>query len=164
MELIERKNPPELILKRRDGTLSLQVLQKAVQTNLGEIPDEKRQTALGLLYLWHDHGSEAHASTDKYEGTPDSDYLHSLFHRREGDYSNSEYWLRETGEHPLFKVLGPRMKSLLAGEEKLSRKIIPEGKWDAKGFVRAVKEQPDSQLLREVQAEEFLCYLEWLIA
>ena len=162
MEGVDRKNPPALTLAKRPGTISSAALRRVVDENLSGIPDEKRQVVLGLLYLWHDHGKEAHEATEKYEGTSDSDYLHSLFHRREGDYSNSEYWLNEAGEHPMYGILGPKTEALLSADEKLKAKVLPQGRWDAKGFVRAVKAQPDSALLRAVQAEEFIAYLEWL--
>ena len=163
-ELMERKNPPLLTLKKRSGTVAIPALHEAVDAELSGIPDEKRQVILGLLFLWHDLGDAAHTATEKYEGQPDSDLLHSFFHRREGDYGNSEYWLRETGHHPLFDVLHTKVNPLLENEEALRRKILPNGKWDAKGFVRAIKEQPDSPLLRQVQAEEFLCYCDLLRA
>ena len=156
------KNPPELTLKKRSRTKSISDLQKAV-SGMSGLSDERRMAVLGLLFLWHDHWTEAHKATDDYEGTPDSDLLHAMVHRREGDYGNSEYWLRSAGKHPLFGILGPRVASLLSEDENLREKIIPGGKWDAKGFVRAVKDQSDHPLLREVQAEEFRCFYEYLV-
>ena len=162
-DVFDGKNTPELTLKKRSSTIPISELKQIV-AGMSGLSDEKRATISGLLFLWHDHWTEAHKATDDYEGTPNSDLLHAMVHRREGDYGNSEYWLRSAGKHPLFEVLGSRIAPLLSNDENLRKKILPGGKWDAKGFVRAVKEQPDSPLLREVQAEEFLCYLEWLIA
>lgn len=158
----DEKNPPELTLKKRDYTVPVSELQRFVSQIPG-ISDEQRAAISGLLFLWHDHWKEAHAATDDYEGTPDSDLLHAMVHRREGDYGNSEYWLRSAGKHTLFEILGSRMEPLLSGDENLRRKILPGGKWDAKGFVRAVKEQPSHPLLREIQAEEFRCFYEYLV-
>lgn len=40
--------------------------------------------------------------------TPDGNYWHAILHRREGDLSNSQYWYRRVGEHPVRK----RMREL----------------------------------------------------
>ena len=161
-EHFDAENTPALTLKKRSDTKSVSDLQKAVSGMTG-FSDERRMVILGLLFLWHDHWTEAHKVTDDYEGTPDSDLLHAMVHRREGDYGNSEYWLRSAGNHPLFEILGSRVEPLLLDDENLRRKILPNGKWDAKGFVRAIKEQPNHSLLKEIQAEEFRCFYEYLV-
>ena len=161
-ELLDANNPPFLTLARRKGTLPVRELRQTGDALLAAIPEAKRNTALGLLLLWHDHGEEAHAVAQEREGRPDFDLLHALFHRREGDYSNSIYWLDGAGKHPVFDLLGSRVKPVLAGEDSLRRKIIPGGTWNPGGFVAAVKSQPDHPVLRIVQAEEFLCFYAWL--
>ena len=161
-ELLDVKNPPALIRGRRDGALSIAEIRRYAEDSFSKLPDVKRQTAYGVLLLWHDHWKEAHESTDDFEGHPDSDLLHAMVHRREGDYGNSEYWLRETGHHPLFDILGSKVTPLLAGDETLHQKIIPSGKWNARGFVAAVKANPGDPVLREIQAVEFMAYFTWL--
>ncbi len=161
-DFFDEKNPPELTLKKRDHTVPISELKQFVSQIPG-LSDEKRAAISGLLFLWQDHWKEAHAATDDYEGTPDSDLLHAMVHRREGDYGNAEYWLRSAGKHALFEILGPRIQPLLSDNENLKRKILPGGKWDAKGFVRAVKDQPTNPLLQEIQAEEFRCFYEYLV-
>src|ERR1700734_926652 len=93
---MDRKSSPALTIKRRTGTLSIPELQTIVES-LG-VSKSKYTVILGLLFLWHDHWSEAHAAAHEGEGTPDYDLLHALVHRREGDYGNSKYWLREVGK------------------------------------------------------------------
>ncbi len=155
-EYMDRKNPPALTLKPRKETLSTRELNAIVESL--KIPERSRTVISGLLFLWHDHWKEAHAAAHEHEGDADYDLLHALVHRREGDYWNSEYWLREVGKHPLFDMLGDRIVPLLSGEEDLLQKIVPGGRWNAKGFVAAIKAQPDLPILREIQAEEYLCF------
>ena len=91
LELLERKNPPALTLKRRNGILSVEKLRKTAMAMFAGIPELKRSAVLGLLFLWHDHWPEAHAAAHEHEGDSNSDLLHALVHRREGDYGNSDY-------------------------------------------------------------------------
>ncbi len=156
------KNPPFLTLKKRHGVLSVPDLRRAGAAT--EVPERKRMALLGLLFLWHDHWTEAHAAAHEGEGDADYDLLHALVHRREGDYGNSEYWLRETGAHPLFSKMDRKAAPLLAADEALREKILRQGKWSAAGYVAAIKSSPDHPLLREIQAEEFLCFYECLAA
>ncbi len=39
----------------------------------------------------------AHKIAQTHEGDPLADTLHAIIHRREGDFSNSLYWLRRVG-------------------------------------------------------------------
>ncbi|HAO99002.1 MAG TPA: hypothetical protein DCQ83_03040 [Fibrobacteres bacterium] len=155
------ENSPELTLRRRSGTLSVSAIRELSR----EIPgtdSDKRETALGLLLLWHDHWSEAHKIAQAHEGEADFDLLHGIGHRREADYSNSEFWFNEAGKHPVFEMLVTCATSLLKDEEELRRQLFPNGKWNPSGFVRAVKARPDHPVLRAIQAEEMLCFYEYL--
>lgn len=98
------------------------------------------------LYLLNDDIERCHHIAQDTP-TPEGNYWHAILHRREPDYSNSNYWYRRVGEHPVF--------SQLQGD-------YPE--WDPFSFVdwcegasRRRSEKPKSWL-EEVQAKE-MAYL-----
>jgi hypothetical protein len=57
--------------------------------------------ALSGLFLWNDCLDLSHRLSQGIE-TQTGSYWHGIMHRREPDYSNSKYWFRRVGEHPLF--------------------------------------------------------------
>jgi len=75
--------------------------------SVGSHPDAIALKA-GLLQL-HDDLDASHRSSQSIEGRgrhQAGDYWHAIMHRREPDYSNSKYWFRHVGEHPIFPQLG----------------------------------------------------------
>jgi hypothetical protein len=53
------------------------------------------------LHLLNDDLARAHALAQEHEGDKTSDYWHAIVHRREGDFDNAKYWLRQVGRHPV---------------------------------------------------------------
>jgi hypothetical protein len=72
----------------------------------------KQPTILGKdalaagLYLYIDALEPAHAICQAHEGVPTFDFWHAILHRREGDFSNSRYWFRRAGAHPVITKIG----------------------------------------------------------
>jgi hypothetical protein len=60
--------------------------------------------ALSALYLWNDCLDDSHRLSQGIE-TQTGSYWHGIMHRREPDYSNSKYWFRRVGVHPLFPAV-----------------------------------------------------------
>ncbi len=61
----------------------------------------------GLLQL-HNFLDDSHKYSQQieHEGRDrNGDYWHAIMHRREPDYSNSKYWFRSVGGHPIFSRL-----------------------------------------------------------
>ncbi|HLK15791.1 MAG TPA: hypothetical protein VKT78_13390 [Fimbriimonadaceae bacterium] len=56
------------------------------------------------LWLYVDELDQAHVIVQDIPSSTGS-YLHAILHRREGDYSNSKYWFRRSGPHPLLELL-----------------------------------------------------------
>lgn len=51
------------------------------------------------LWLYVDDLDRSHRVSQKID-TPTGSFWHGIMHRREGDFSNSHYWFRKTGQHP----------------------------------------------------------------
>ena len=62
------------------------------------------QAALAGLCLYFSRWDEAHEAADSAH-EPDGYYWHAIVHRQEPDPSNSAYWFRQTGRHPVFVKL-----------------------------------------------------------
>lgn len=176
------QNPPLLDRAGRANTLSLKAVRTAIQDNASLFDEERGHVAQGLLYLWHDHWNDAHEIAQANEGEPLHDYLHAIVHRREGDFSNSNYWFRSAGLHPASILLAKRGEHILNGPDlgidatvvtKLKGEILPNGMWDSSKFIKAVRDQGRTHnqglgqielLLRRLQAEEIRLFFEAMIA
>ena len=62
------------------------------------------------LHLLNDDLDRVHRLVQAQEGDQTADYLHMLVHRREGDWSNTGYWVRRTGAHPLYATLSETIR------------------------------------------------------
>jgi len=108
-ELWDRRNPPALTLGKRPGVLPVRSIWRRIEEAWIGLPADRREAALGLALLWHDHWDEAHAIAQAHETRRDFDFLHALGHRREGDYDNAAYWLARVRNHPILPALGARV-------------------------------------------------------
>jgi hypothetical protein len=112
----------------------------------------------GILQL-HDFLDESHSVAQEC-GSRDGDYWHAIMHRREPDSSNSKYWFRRVGVHPVFPELTPVAAPVL---KSVGEPI--EGEWDPFAFVdlcdRARREEgsPLDEAARRVQFAEMLLLL-----
>ena len=52
------------------------------------------------LWLYVDNLDRSHTISQSLDGTTGA-LWHGIMHRREGDFSNSHYWMRQTAGHPL---------------------------------------------------------------
>ena len=100
---------------------------------------------LAGLWLLHNFLDQSHTISQGIS-TPSGSYWHGIMHRREGDYSNSKYWMRRVGLHPVFGELADSQ---------------PSGGWDPFLFVddcqRAVARHDPSQTTKLVALQQ----LEW---
>jgi hypothetical protein len=97
---------------------------------------EMASCCISGVWLLYDCLDESHAISQGIE-TPSGSFWHAIMHRREGDFSNSKYWLRRVGLHPVFETLGQRATELAAvrGAERAAQQLVNAGAWDALAFV-----------------------------
>lgn len=125
--------------------------------------------------LWqvHDLLDESHQCVQQIEGEGrdrNGDYWHAIMHRREPDYSNSKYWFRRVGSHPVFASL-PAIAETALHESKSKdagrwiEKLGGARKWDASAFVdlcQTIAGREDERLAqaaRRIQRAEMLLLL-----
>jgi hypothetical protein len=95
------------------------------------------------LFQIHNFLDASHEQSQGIEGEGkhrSGDYWHAIMHRREPDYSNSKYWFRQVGRHPVFGPLAQRATDILAesnwdgGGDWQARLVTGRG-WDPTAFV-----------------------------
>jgi hypothetical protein len=124
------------------------------------VDSDLAQACLAAVWLWHDFLDESHTISQQIDRSEGS-YWHALMHRREGDFSNSKYWLRRVGEHAVFVPLHEAAQRLAAGcWVPQIEALLQRPAWDALGFVdlcaAAVRGAAGTaDWCRQVQAAEF---------
>lgn len=100
------------------------------------------------LHLLNDDLERAHRLVQAREGDQTADYLHMLVHRREGDWSNTGYWVRRAGEHPVYATLLTTIRSESA-DPKIKDVISSWKRWDPNVMLelcrQAEREKPDTE-------------------
>ncbi|HCS54496.1 hypothetical protein [Rubinisphaera sp.] len=144
---------------RISNSATRQVLQQAERW-LPESLNRKSpdfQAVLAGFYQWYDalHMSHEFSQAVQYTGRNKAgDYWHAIMHRREGDYSNSKYWFRNVGSHPLYPTLKKAAKDL-AEQSALN---LPA--WSPEQFVdlcsRAEPGSDHEKYARRIQALEMV--------
>ena len=99
---------------------------------------------ISAVWLLHDFLDDSHTISQSIITTTGS-YWHGIMHRREGDFSNSKYWFRKVGEHPIFGQLA---------------ELTDHGQWDPFAFVDACQAAvhstgDDTRRCRELQQQEW---------
>lgn len=121
------------------------------------------------LYLWHDDLHASHEYSQSVQGAGRNvagDYWHGIMHRREPDYSNSKYWYRRVGNHPIFPVLLEKAAEIVAYcPDNLSdefKALVNKETWDPFGFIDVcenlehAQETPAGICARAIQQWEML--------
>ena len=100
---------------------------------------------LAGLWLWHDFLPESHHVSQALH-TPNGALWHAIMHRREGDFSNSKYWLSHCQNHPIFATLAIRADDAIRPypADKGIFRLTNQG-WNASAFVDLVAEVRDSE-------------------
>jgi hypothetical protein len=85
------------------------------------------------LWLLFDFLHESHSISQEID-TADGSYWHALMHRREPDFSNSAYWFRRVGTHPVFTPLRLEAAELAASGPAEASFLTRQAKWDPFAF------------------------------
>ena len=70
-------------------------MHHAVNSAIAQVSSDPCLTA--AIYLYADNLDSAHQEAQRDESDPEAAYWHGIMHRREGDFSNANYWFRRTG-------------------------------------------------------------------
>jgi hypothetical protein len=111
------------------------------------------------LWLAFDFLDEAHTISQELL-TAEGSYWHALMHRREPDFSNSKYWFRRVGAHPVYDSLGHEAALLAAGAPARAAFLGTQADWDPFAFVDLCEASYDEKapchnLCRQVQRVEW---------
>jgi hypothetical protein len=154
---------PSLTRSADCDKVSLRRLQSLVPAQL--FPEARDATAAfsGLLLLlggW----TESHEAAQDIS-TQEGSFWHAIVHRMEPDSSNSSYWFRQVGQHPIFPVLRAEAADLIHQERETDWEL--ETMWDPFLFIHWCEEgrrTPGSakeRLARRIQRAEWNLLFQW---
>lgn len=164
---------PSLDSKPRDDRLDVKVIDEELQRlwKGGILPAWSEKQVKCLLLLWHDYLEPAHQLAQD-ERTPEFNYFHAIIHRREGDFFNSRFWLRQVDDrHIALLNVAREVKQFLSekGEIQLLEEVVKDDGWDSLEFLEEVmkaskleRTSPQVKLLTQIQTIEFACWLKFL--
>ena len=163
LEALRSNGRPPLNAGRANVEQGRAIADASIQDLLGVSTVVDADAALlvrsGFLLLANDLDG-SHAISQKVS-TPDGSYLHGIMHRREGDFSNAQYWFHRVGDHPLFEPLGASARTL----GPWSSEILKRDRLDPFRFVDLVEACLDGRRaelnssLEELQEMEMLLLL-----
>jgi len=108
------------------------------------------------LWLYVDELDLSHRASQKL-ARPSGSFWHAIMHRREGDFSNSHYWYRKAGQHPVINRIASGGGGAAAG--------TAIGGYEPHDFVdrveRAYAKQSDSPELVALQRLEWIALFEY---
>lgn len=135
----------------------------AMRSALDQLTPEKafpslsdRSMALGCisgLWLLHDFLDESHTISQELHSATGS-YWHAIMHRREPDASNSKYWFRQVGSHPVLSQMASEVPAL---------GYAVQSAFDFIDFCERVRGSgsPEEMLARRVQLLEWQLLFDW---
>ena len=123
--------------------------------------EDDANAMLAGLWLWHDWLDESHRISQSLSSSTGS-FWHAIMHRREGDFSNSQYWYARCQNHPVLQQLannaGQILHSLPADKSLLR---LMSGGWNPNAFVDLVQSVAPNPHNPKHAAAVSLQQLEW---
>ncbi len=160
---LEPQTPALFPTQSADSTLSKEIL--AADLFAGKSGAMVELCRAGLL-LWNDDLDAAHPITQEIENQSGS-FWHAIIHRREGDFSNANYWWRRTGAHPVFDEICDLVLHR-APDFPFLEELRASGRWEPQAFTlfcqEAKKTGEFAAQLAGVQRLEMRALLEWCAA
>jgi hypothetical protein len=121
---------------------------------------EMAKACLAGIWLFHDFLDASHSISQSI-GSISGSYWHGIMHRREPDYSNSKYWFRRVGDHPVFEPLFSEATRMAreANLDDSAQSLVEQSAWDPFRFVdlcQAVEQHGSRSgpLCRKIQQRE----------
>ena len=163
-EILQRYSDRVLPLTRdgscnRDEAARIQSPSPLLLFPNARAPGAAVSAVLLLLGCW----DESHALSQEIASSEGS-YWHAIAHRLEPDSSNSAYWFRRVGKHPIFAELHRRASGILERSD-LAWKL--KAAWDPFLFidwcdeVRQIPGSDKEQAALEIQGAEWDLLFEW---
>jgi hypothetical protein len=125
------------------------------------VDPDMAQACLSAMWLYHDFLDESHQISQSIS-TVEGSYWHGIMHRREPDFSNSKYWFRRVGEHPIFGPLRQAAPALVSatGKHESTVFLLSQPSWDPFAFIDlceacAKRHSPAEMLCRQIQKCEW---------
>ena len=121
------------------------------------------------LWLRNNFLDESHSISQELD-TPEGSFWHAIMHRREPDASNSKYWWRKVGSHPVFALLRSHAKVAYEHDKPrthLADFLATQPAWDPAAFVdlcekvRDSEESDEHRLCHSVQDAEWRLLFNW---
>jgi hypothetical protein len=89
---------PELLPKRTASAQAVAVVKQLLASEALR----RNPAAQSALWLYVDELDRSHSISQSLH-TPTGSWLHGIMHRREGDFWNSHYWMRQARKHPAWE-------------------------------------------------------------
>ena len=153
------------LVVRGDGTAEAQLkLSQASARDMisGTIQNQSDAEAmLAGLWLWHDWLDESHRISQSISSATGS-FWHAIMHRREGDFSNSQYWYARCQNHPVMQSLAQHAGQILHAmpADKQLLRLVGNG-WNANAFVDLVSAVEGDERNPKHAAAVSLQQMEW---
>jgi hypothetical protein len=150
-----------------EGNATARDLLEGVQaSDLITGPIARRDEANGLLaglWLYFDWLDQSHTISQKIE-SPTGSFWHAIMHRREGDFSNSQYWYARCQNHPALPTIAAQANDVINPfpADKQILKLTVHG-WNSDAFVDLVEDAYDKPEDPRHKLAVALQQLEWRV-
>jgi hypothetical protein len=174
--LRERPDMPPLRPTRiHDMALSTQIKSASDEDLFGVRPVGEHQIEMQAacragLFLWNDDLAASHEISQAIH-TPTGSFWHAIMHRREGDFSNANYWWRKTGGHPALAKVFSAVTSTLSGDEsedirEFLERLLLAKRWQPVEFIALCEKashapEGSTLALQRAQIAEIEALLDW---
>lgn len=123
------------------------------------VDQDMAQACISGAWLYHNFLDTSHTISQGIH-TNTGSFWHGIMHRREPDFSNSKYWFRNVGEHPIFDDLCKEAAAIAKDADDAPDFLISQTSWDPYAFVdlcaASLGGRSDTDALcREIQQREW---------